>query len=75
MVRPWVADGGDGLQMWRVAANILNKQPRIADKGWSFCLEVERRANNFSHKNNLLRNVTQGFEAERIRWNELGSRK
>jgi len=33
MVRPWVADGGDGLQMWRVAANILNKQSRTADKG------------------------------------------
>jgi hypothetical protein len=26
--RPQVADGGDGLQIWRVAANILNKEPR-----------------------------------------------
>jgi hypothetical protein len=26
MARPQVADGGDGLQIWRVAANILNKQ-------------------------------------------------
>jgi hypothetical protein len=26
MVHPQVADGGDGLQIWRVAANILNKQ-------------------------------------------------
>jgi len=26
MARPRVADGGDGHQMWRVAANILNKQ-------------------------------------------------
>jgi hypothetical protein len=26
MARPQVADGGDGLQMWKVAANILNKQ-------------------------------------------------
>jgi hypothetical protein len=25
MAHPGVADGGDGLQMWRVAANILNK--------------------------------------------------
>jgi hypothetical protein len=32
MARPQVADG-DGLQMWRVAANILNKQSRTADKG------------------------------------------
>jgi hypothetical protein len=26
MARPRVADGGDGLQIWRVAVNILNKQ-------------------------------------------------
>jgi hypothetical protein len=26
MVRPEVADGGDVLQIWRVAANVLNKQ-------------------------------------------------
>jgi hypothetical protein len=31
--RPRVADGGDSLQFWRVAANILNKQSRTADKG------------------------------------------
>jgi hypothetical protein len=34
MARPQVADGEDGLQIWRVAANILNKQSRTADKGW-----------------------------------------
>jgi hypothetical protein len=28
------ASGEDGLQIWRVAANILNKQSRTADKGW-----------------------------------------
>jgi len=33
MGRPRVANEGDGLQMWRVAVNILNKQSRIADKG------------------------------------------
>jgi hypothetical protein len=26
MVSPQVEDGGDGLQIWRAAANILNKQ-------------------------------------------------
>jgi hypothetical protein len=31
--RPQVADGGDGLQIWRAAANILNKQLRTGDKG------------------------------------------
>jgi hypothetical protein len=33
MAYPWVADGGDSLQMWRVAMNILNKQSLIANKG------------------------------------------
>jgi hypothetical protein len=33
MARPKVADGGDALQVWRVATNILNKQSRAADKG------------------------------------------
>jgi hypothetical protein len=28
-----VADGGDGLQIWWVAANIWNTQSRTADKG------------------------------------------
>jgi hypothetical protein len=33
MARSKVADGGGGLQIWRVAANILNRQSRTADKG------------------------------------------
>ncbi|KAJ4429759.1 hypothetical protein ANN_21963 [Periplaneta americana] len=33
MARPQVAARGDGLQIWRVGANILNKQPWPADKG------------------------------------------
>jgi hypothetical protein len=31
-------DGGNSLQIWRVAANILNKQLWTADKGWSCSL-------------------------------------
>jgi hypothetical protein len=31
MARPQVADGEDGLQIWRVAANMLNMQSRKAD--------------------------------------------
>jgi len=27
------ADGEDGIRIWRVDANILNEQSRIADKG------------------------------------------
>jgi hypothetical protein len=38
MARPQVADGEDGLQIWRVAANILNKQSQTAIKEWSSSL-------------------------------------
>jgi hypothetical protein len=48
MPRPQVAVGGDSLQFWRVAANILNKQSRTADMGWSSILGVGRGANNSS---------------------------
>jgi len=39
MAHPWVADGGNSLQIWRVAMNILNKQLWANDKvlrfgGW-----------------------------------------
>jgi hypothetical protein len=37
-----------GLQIWRVAANILNKQSRTADKGLSFSVGVGRCANSSS---------------------------
>jgi hypothetical protein len=40
MARPRVADRGDGLQIRRVAANILNKQSRTADKRWTSDLGV-----------------------------------
>jgi hypothetical protein len=48
MARPQVADGGDALQVWREAANILNKQSRTADKRWSSSLGVGRGTNNSS---------------------------
>jgi hypothetical protein len=48
MVRPQVADGGDIIQVWRVAENILNKQSRTAEKVWSSSLGVERGLNNYS---------------------------
>jgi hypothetical protein len=36
--------------IWEVAANILNKQSRKVDKGWSSCLGVGRGPNNASLK-------------------------
>jgi hypothetical protein len=43
--RLWVEERSP---VWRVAANILNKQSRTADKEWSFSLWVGRGANNYS---------------------------
>jgi len=40
--RPQVADGGDGLQIWRAAANVLNKQTQIVHKEWSSSLGVSK---------------------------------
>jgi hypothetical protein len=42
MAHPPVADEGDALQIWRVVANILNKQLQAADRGWSSSLGVGR---------------------------------
>jgi hypothetical protein len=68
MTRPQVANGGDGLQIWGVAANILNKQSRTADKVWSTSSGVVRGTKHSSHKKIvcLLRNVTKGLESGQI---------
>jgi hypothetical protein len=46
MAPPQFADGEDGLQVWWVAANKLNKQPQTADKRCASSLEVECGSNN-----------------------------
>jgi hypothetical protein len=46
------------LQLWRLAANILNKQPRTNNKGWSSSLGVG--LTTLHHKNNLVtKNLTE----------------
>jgi hypothetical protein len=40
MAWPQVADTGDGLQIWKVAANILNKQSRTDDREWPSSMGV-----------------------------------
>jgi hypothetical protein len=71
MARPRVADGRDGLQFWRLAAIILNKQPRTNDKGWSSSLGVGRgvttphrkKKNKFVRKSyTKLRTWTDSFD-------------
>jgi hypothetical protein len=77
MAHPQVADGGDGLQIWRVAASILNKQSRTADKGWSFSLGVGPRANNSSPlKISLFRIFIRSLRPGQIPWiNDVSERK
>jgi hypothetical protein len=41
-----VTTAGQVLQLWRVAANILNKQLRTNDKGWPSSFVVGRGTNN-----------------------------
>jgi hypothetical protein len=59
MACPQVA-GGNGLQIWMVPANTLNKQPRTANKGCFFS-EVDWREAKTPHRKstNMVRNVTQ----------------
>jgi hypothetical protein len=69
MAHPQDADGRNGLQIWRVAANILNKQSRTADKGWSSSLGVGRGANNSSPQIIiLLRKFTRSLGYGLILW-------
>ena len=46
--RPQVADGGTASNMEGSCANILNKQSRTADEGWSSSWGIGRGANNSS---------------------------
>jgi hypothetical protein len=52
MACPQAAEGGDALQVWRVAANMLNKQSRMADKEWSssWGLGVELTSSHLKNK-------------------------
>jgi hypothetical protein len=48
MARPRGADGGDGIQMWRVAMNISNRQSRTAEKERSSSSGVGREADKLT---------------------------
>jgi hypothetical protein len=50
MARPKVADGGDDLQIWRVSANIWNKQSLIADEEWPSSLGLSVKKNTLVMK-------------------------
>jgi hypothetical protein len=63
--------------IWRIAANVLNKQSRAADKGWSSSLGVGRGANNPSPENvSLLRNIQrQSLGPGLILWYDLSNER
>jgi len=63
--------------IWRVAANILNKQSRTADKGWSPCLGIGRGANNSSLLKRIsLRNIhRQSLGPGLTLWYDLSKEK
>jgi hypothetical protein len=70
MARHRVADRGYGLQIWRVAANTLNKQSRTADSGWSSSLGVG--LTTLPRKTHyLLRITTHSLGTGRITWHNL----
>jgi len=62
MTRPRVTDGGDGLQIWRVAANVSNKQSRTADMGsppaWGL---VEGLTNSHRKIHRVTKHYTDNF--------------
>jgi hypothetical protein len=60
MACPHAADGGDGIQIWRIAANILNKQSRTADKKWSSRLEVGLTTPHCKEKKNIITKCYSG---------------
>ena len=63
--------------IWRVAANILNKQSRTADKGWSSSLGVGQGADNSSLLNRiLLQNIhRQSRRPGLILWYDLSNER
>jgi hypothetical protein len=73
MVCPQVPGGGDRLQIWRVSANVLNKQLRTAKKEWSSNWGVGCGANNSPY---LLMTVVKEISkykldlvrAQEVRW-------
>jgi hypothetical protein len=68
MAHPQVVVGGNGLQLWRVAENTLNKQP-LTDKGWSsslwFCVGLRTAQ---LKKKDMLRTVYTSLELGWILW-------
>jgi hypothetical protein len=76
MARPQVMDRGNGLQIWRVAANILNKQSQTADRRLPSSLGVVWGLTSPHHKKlYFLRSIYKGLGNGRILWHNLSTGK
>jgi hypothetical protein len=58
----------NGLQLWRLAANIFNKQPRTDNKGWSSSLGLGVGLTTLHHKNKLVTKKSNSLGAGQILW-------
>jgi hypothetical protein len=67
MACPQDADGRGCVQIWRVSANILNKQSRIADTGWSCGFGLDVGLTIPDRKNSSLRNIIHGLGLDQWR--------
>jgi len=66
-----IYDWRNCFQIWRVAANILHKQSRTANKGLSSSLELGHMIINPNRKNlRRLRKLSKGLGVGLILWNE-----
>jgi len=63
------------VRIWWVAANVLNKHLRTADKGWSSILSVGRGANNTLIPISLLNVHTENLGSGLMIWYELSNGK
>jgi hypothetical protein len=72
MMHPQVAERGDGLQMWRVAANILNKHLRTANRGGPPASGLGEGQTTLPHRKTLylLQSMYKGLRNGRILWHE-----
>jgi hypothetical protein len=55
--------------------NVLNRQFRITDRGWSFSLSAGQGLTRPQHRNRALHNVTQGHGVGRFIWNDVSNQK
>jgi hypothetical protein len=62
-----IGDGGGDLQIWKVPANMLNKQSRTTDKGWPTSLGVGCGLRSPHRKNNVTKYYKEIIKTNKMR--------